>query len=210
MSPHIVRITTAGFVLAALLSTTVVGTTIVGLRRKAAVIITADSKANYRGRAGASEVCKILRTGQTYFAIAGLDHDVLRGTFFQQTIADAFQDIDPFATRIEKVERALKADVLREMIAVQQQDPETYEWIRKDSPNVLSVLLADFENGQPHLAARAFEFVPGSTPDVRVANCDFLTSPGFCYMGKSPEGIHNFGEILKLDPTDPERPISDK
>ena len=191
----------AAFAFLLLLPAFLTATTIIGVRGSNRVFITTDGKPQYKGKPGDPQVCKIFRKEHTYFAIAGLDHDALRGVFFQKIVADVIQDDDPFPLKLQKIEDAVKPVILKEMITLQTEDPETYKWVlHGDTKEAFAILVADYNGGLPHLAARGFNFIEGNQPSIQILKCDYYNESGICYMGPSKSWIQDFAEIQKQTP----------
>lgn len=154
-------------------------TSIVAVRTPHSFVIAADSKPTYRGIPGPPSVCKIYRTGKLYFAVSGLDYDEGRRFYPAQIIAAKFSDAVPFDRAVARVEGALKSALLNELAALKASDLPTFRFTIKNR-DVTSILLAEFRNGVPRMAALEFEYIDALTPHIAISR---VTCPGDCPAG---------------------------
>lgn len=156
-------------------------TTIIAVRTPEFVIIAADSKATYMGQSGPPTVCKIYNNGQLYFAVAGLDHDAHRNFYVRTIVAQSLLPSANFDDQVARVERAISQSLMTELNRMQREDPGMYAFTKHSSRDVVSLVLAQYQDGVPHLAVRGFEWIANPAP---VINIDRVTCPGDCSDGR--------------------------
>ena len=156
-------------------------TTIIVVRTSDFVIIATDSKATYIGNPGPPAVCKIYNSGPLYFAIAGLDHDTRRNFYANAIVAGNFSAAGKFDNQVAKVERAISAALLTELSRIRLEDPGTYAFTVRPRKDVLSIVMAEWQDGIPHLAARGFSWKANPAPAIAISR---VTCPGDCSDGR--------------------------
>jgi hypothetical protein len=156
-------------------------TTIIAVRTADFIIIASDSKATYIGTSGASTVCKIYNDGQMYFAAAGLDSDARRNFSVKSIVAKSLSPSGNFDQQVARVESAISQSLLTELNRLLREDPAVYAFTMHSGREVVSVVLAQYQDGVPHLAARGFGPSINSTPGIVINR---VTCPGDCADGR--------------------------
>jgi hypothetical protein len=156
-------------------------TTIIAVRTADFIIIATDSKATYIGAAGAPSVCKIYNTGQLYFAVAGLDGDARRNFSLKNIVAKSLSSSASFDQQVTRVENAISRSLVTELNHLQLEDPGVYAFAMHNSREVVSVVLAQYQDGVPHLAARGFAWAMNPSPGIVINR---VTCPGDCPDGR--------------------------
>lgn len=156
-------------------------TTIIAVRTAEFVIIATDSKATYLGQAGPPTVCKIYNNGRLYFAAAGLDHDARRNFYVKDIVARSLLPSANFDDQVARVENAISQSLMTELSRLQREDPGTYAFTMHSSREVVSLVLAQYQGGVPHLAARGFGWIANPAPGIKI---DRITCPGDCPDGR--------------------------
>ena len=156
-------------------------TTIIAVRTAEFAIIAADSKATYLGQMGLPTVCKIYNDGQLYFAVAGLDHDARRNFYVKNIVAQSFSPAVNFDDQVARIETAVSQSLLTELDHMQREDPGAYAFAMHSSREVVSIVLAEYRDSVPYLAARGFESIANP---VRAIKIDRVTCPGDCSDGR--------------------------
>ncbi|MFZ0639106.1 MAG: hypothetical protein WA020_02985 [Candidatus Acidiferrales bacterium] len=156
-------------------------TTIIAVRTAEFVIIATDSKATYLGQAGPPTVCKIYNNRQFYFAAAGLDHDARRNFYVKNIVAQSLLPSANFDDQVARVENAVSQSLMTELNRLQREDPGTYAFTMHSSREVVSLVLAQYQDGVPHLAARGFGWIANPAPAIKI---DRVTCPGDCSDGR--------------------------
>ena len=164
-----------------LLPRSALATTIIAVRTSDFVIIATDSKATYLGSPGPPSVCKIYNSGSLYFAIAGLDHDTRRNFYVNAIVASNFSPAGKFDEQVARVERAVSAALLAELGRMRLEDPGTYAFTARSGKDVLSIVMAEWQDGIPHLAARGFSWTAIPVPGINIGR---VTCPGDCSDGR--------------------------
>ncbi len=164
-----------------LLPASALATTIIAVRTSDFVIIATDSKATYIGSPGPPAVCKIYNSGPLYFAIAGLDHDTRRHFYANAIVAGNFSPAGKFDEQVARVERAITAALLAELGRMRLEDPGTYAFTARPDKDVLSIVMAEWQDGVPHLAARGFSWAANPAPGIAISR---VTCPGDCSDGR--------------------------
>ena len=159
----------------------VLATTIIAVRTSEFVIIATDSKATYLGHPGPPTVCKISNSGALYFADAGLDHDTHRNFYVNAIVAGNFSSEGRFDEQVIRVERALSQELLTELGRMRLEDPGTYAFTVRPGEDVLSIVIAEWQDGVPHLAARGFSWAGNPAPGIAISR---VTCPGDCPDGR--------------------------
>lgn len=157
------------------------GTTIIAVRTANFVIIATDSKATYIGTSGAPTVCKIYNDGQLYFAVAGLDGDARRNFSVKSIVARSLSASGNFEEQVTRVENAISQSLLVELNHLQREDPGVYAFTMHNSREVVSIVLAQYQGGVPHLAARGFAWTMNPSPGIAISR---VTCPGDCSDGR--------------------------
>ena len=156
-------------------------TTIIAVRTAEFVIIATDSKATYLGQPGPPTVCKIYNNGELYFAAAGLDRDSQRNFSVKDIVAQSLLPSANFDDQVARVENAVSQSLLTELHRLQREDPGTYAFTMHNSREVVSLVLAQYQDGVPHLAARGFGWIANPAPAIKI---DRITCPGDCSDGR--------------------------
>jgi Proteasome subunit len=164
-------------------STTMLATTLVGIRGRDGFVIAADSKVTYKGNGinGPATACKIYRSGSLYFAIAGMAYDRNRGFFPAKIVADSFSTSRSFASNIESMERALSDSLILEMKKLNTENHDEFERIQRDGGEVFTVLAAVMVGDTPQMAGRGFMYVDEATPGIEIHR---KSCPGDCPGGE--------------------------
>jgi hypothetical protein len=166
---------------ACLIPASAFATTIIAVRTAEFVIIAADSKATYLGQTGLPTVCKIYNNSQLYFAVAGLDHDARRNFYLKNIVAQSLSPSANFDEQVARVENAVSESLMTELNHMQHEDPGAYAFTMHGSREIVSIVLAEYRDGVPHLAARGFEWIANPAPAIRI---DRITCPGDCSDGR--------------------------
>lgn len=156
-------------------------TTIIAVRTADFVIIATDSKATYIGAAGAPTVCKIYNNGHLYFAVAGLDGDAQRNFSVKSIVAKSLLPSASFDQQVARAESAISQSLLIELDRLRREDPGIYAFTMHNSREVVSVVLAQYQDGVPHLAARGFAWTMNPSPRIAISR---VTCPGDCADGR--------------------------
>ncbi len=156
-------------------------TTIIAVRTAEFVIIATDSKATYLGQPGPPTVCKIYNDGELYFAVAGLDRDSQRNFSVKDVVAQSLLPSANFDDQVTRVENAVSQSLLTELHRLQREDPGTYAFAMHNSREVVSLILAQYHEGVPHLAARGFGWIANPVPAIKINR---ITCPGDCSDGR--------------------------
>lgn len=156
-------------------------TTIIAVRTAEFIIIATDSKATYLGQPGPPTVCKIYNTGQLYFAVAGLDHDARRNFYVRKIVAQSLSPAANFDDQLARIESAVSESLMAELNRLQREDRGTYAFTMHSSSEVVSLVLAQYQDGIPHLAARGFGWIANPVPAIKI---DRITCPGDCSDGR--------------------------
>jgi hypothetical protein len=156
-------------------------TTIVAVRTADFVIIAADSKATYLGQAGPPKVCKIYNHGDIYFAAAGLDYDAHRHFSIKKIVADSLLPSAAFDEQVAHVENAVSQSLTSELARLRREDPGIYAFTMHSSDEAVSLVLVEYQDGVPHLAARGFSLIANPSPGIKI---DRITCPGDCADGR--------------------------
>ena len=156
-------------------------TTVIAIRTADFVIIATDSKATYLGQSGPPTVCKIYNSGQLYFAVAGLDQDSRRGFSVKNIIAQSLVSSATFDQQVARVENAVSQSLMTELNRMQREDPGIYAFTMHSSREAVSIVLVQYQDGVPRLAARGFARVANPAPAIQV---DRVTCPGDCSDGR--------------------------
>lgn len=156
-------------------------TTIIAVRTADFVIIATDSKATYLGQAGPPTVCKIYNHGDLYFAAAGLDYDARRNFSIKKIVADSLLSSATFDEQVARVENAVAQSLTNELARLRREDPGIYAFTMHSSAHVVSLVLVEYQDGVPHLAARGFSWISNPTPAIKI---DRITCPGDCTDGR--------------------------
>lgn len=138
------------------------------------VVIAADSKPTYRGEQGPATICKIYQSGSLYFAIAGLEHDRERNFYAKTIVANSFSSA-VFPVAVENVKRVMKESLLRELLRMKTEDPDSYHWTLKDGGDILSVVLVEAQNEIPYVSGIGFQFADFPEPQITVSQ---MSCPG--------------------------------
>jgi len=169
----------AQFVLASL--TSIFATTIVGIRLQHGFVIAANGKPSYYGAGikGSTTVCKLFRSGNFYFGIAGMAKDQNRNFFPERTIADSFSDSTSFESNVDRMELAISHSLKIEMKRLDIEDPAQFAFAmhKEGSDYLLTVIVGVMVGDSAHMAARAFKYIDGTNPDIKI---DRLACPGDC------------------------------
>ncbi|MGH9864226.1 MAG: hypothetical protein ACRD4H_02305 [Candidatus Acidiferrales bacterium] len=158
-----------------------VATTIIAVRTSDFVIIATDSKATYLGHPGPPTVCKIYNSGTLYFAVAGLDHDTHRNFYVNAIVAANFSPAGKFDEQVARVERAISQALVTELGRMRLEDPGTYAFTVRPGKDVVSIVMAEWEDGVPHLSARGFSWTAIPVPGINISR---VTCPGDCSDGR--------------------------
>lgn len=156
-------------------------TTIIAVRTSDFVIIATDSKATYLGHPGPPTVCKIYNSGTLYFAVAGLDHDTRRNFYANAIVAGNFSPAGKFDEQVARVERAISQALVTELGRMRLEDPGTYAFTVRPGKDVVSIVMAEWEDGVPHLSARGFSWTAIPVPGINISR---VTCPGDCSDGR--------------------------
>lgn len=187
MATHLLRLfshaRSAGrvFLVICLIPVSAFATTIIAVRTSDFIIIATDSKATYIGAAGAPSVCKIYNAGQLYFAVAGLDGDARRNFSLKNIVAKSLSSSASFDQQVTRVETAISQSLVTELNRLQREDPGIYAFAMHNSREVVSVVLAQYQDGVPHLAARGFAWTMNPSPGIAISR---VTCPGDCADGR--------------------------
>jgi hypothetical protein len=147
-------------------------TSIVLVRTPVLIVIAADSKPTYKGRPEASTVCKIYRSDDVYFAIAGLEHDSGRGFYPKDLVAAGVKASEGFETRVARAEEFLSSNFLLEMERLEAEDPDQYKFAIAGAGPQLTVAFAQMEKGVPYFAVRGFQYYDSPSPRVERSRAD--------------------------------------
>jgi hypothetical protein len=176
---------TKPFVAVLLIPSTVAATSVVGVRTQTSVIISADSKPTFLGgnekQILPSIVSKIHQKGQVVFAIVGIDNDPNEGLYFQDLIANSFEESDPFTTKLSKAEEVVKEAVQKEIFLLQRKNQRVLQYLFQQAL-ITGFVLADYSEGVPHLSARTFKIDLRPSPHLVVEKCGGIEH-SICYSG---------------------------
>jgi hypothetical protein len=164
-----------------LLPASVYATTIIAVRTADFVIIATDSKATYLGQAGPPTVCKIYNHGDIYFAAAGLDYDGRRNFSVKKIVAESLLPSATFDEQVARVENAVSQSLSTELVRLRREDPGVYAFTMHSSEAAVSLVLVQYQDGVPHLAARGFSLISSPAPAIKI---DRITCPGDCADGR--------------------------
>jgi hypothetical protein len=80
-------------------------------------MIATDSKVLYRGAGikGPETVCKIYRSGDLYFAVAGMPADRNRNYYPTKLVGQNYKETDSFEANMTRIEQSLSTVILDEM-----------------------------------------------------------------------------------------------
>jgi hypothetical protein len=168
----------ATFHLAAL---TALATTILVFRTPDQLILVADSKPTFRGEPGPNAVCKITPARSGFLAIAGLEHDTLRGFDSRAAAAKALESSGSFLFRVAGAEVLAQRASEVEMARLKVEDPDAYRFSVKNGGSIFDLVIASVEGGIPLLAIRRFHIneASGSVETAVAIDC-----PGNCPGGR--------------------------
>jgi hypothetical protein len=143
-----------------------VATAIFAVRTATFIEIAADSKPTRAWGTGPRVVCKVYRSGQTYFAIGNLAKDPRRAFYVNAIIAPSLAGSDFFSEKMMKAGLSLSEPTLNEMLRLRAEDKASFDKILKRSNDVVSVILAEYRDGIPYLGLITLTFVSGPKPSI--------------------------------------------
>jgi hypothetical protein len=99
-------------------------------------MIATDSKIVYRGAGikGPETVCKVYRSGDLYFAVAGMPADRNRNYYPTKLVGQSYKETDSFAANIARIEQTISTAVLDEMKRLRTEDPDQFMQNRMAKP----------------------------------------------------------------------------
>ncbi len=185
------------------LSTSILATTLIGIRVKDGFVIAADSKVTYKGvgAKGPTTACKIFRSGRFYFAIAGMASDRNRDFFPEKIVAQSFTDSDSFESSIERMELAVSDSLKIEMKRLKIEDHERFDGAQTDGGDVLTILAAAMVGDTPYMGGRGFSYLDGTIPTIEIRR---VSCPGDCpgdeyvfFAGEQDAARKTINELFK-------------
>lgn len=160
---------------------TVLATSIIGFRASDRFIIAADSKVVLTGKGigGPPTACKISRSGDFYFALAGLVNDRNRSFFPYETAGRSFRIGDSFDHNLARMDQAVSISLSIEMARLKTEDPDDFAVFHKPGIDTLSIIGGEMIDGTPHMFSRGFQYDDQTeTVSTSRASC-----PGDCSNG---------------------------
>jgi hypothetical protein len=160
-------------------SISTLATTLIGIRGKDGFVIAADSKVTYKGHGvnGPATACKIFRSGNLYFALAGMANDPARGFFPSKIVANSFLNSVSFESSINRLEADMSSALKVEMRRLQVEDPELFLESQTGGGDVFTIIAARMVGDVPHMAGRGFKYLDLATPDIEIRR---QSCPGDC------------------------------
>jgi hypothetical protein len=155
-------------------------TSIIATRSPSGFMIATDSKVVYRGAGikGTETVCKVYRSGDLYFAVAGMPADRNRNYYPTKLVGQNYKEIDSFEANITRIEQSISTAIIDEMRKLRTETPD--QFMQNQDGETLEIVFARIANGVPELAGRGFKYVDGDNPRVEIAR---MTCPGDCPNG---------------------------
>jgi len=134
-------------------------TAIVAVRSPEGIVIAADSLMTVKTTQGSVSMgeCKIRRTGEVFYALAGLSRDPERGFDVWQLTGDSLAGLERLETAADRVAAAVESGLRRELQRVRSEAPELYNaHLGRRSDPLVRLLLAAVEEGTPRLIFLGF------------------------------------------------------
>jgi hypothetical protein len=155
-------------------------TSIIATRSPSGFMIATDSKVVYRGAGikGPETVCKIYRSGELYFAVAGMPADRNRSYYPTKLVGQSYKETDSLAANIARIEQSISAAILGEMRRLRANDPE--QFVQNQDGDPLEIVFAGISNGVLELAGRGSKFLDGDNPAIEINR---ITCLGDCPDG---------------------------
>jgi hypothetical protein len=183
-------------------------TSVIATRSPSGFMIATDSKVLYRGAGikGPETVCKVYRSGDLYFAVAGMPADRNRNYYPTKLVGQNYKETDSFEANITRIEQKISIAILDEMKRLRTEAPD--QFMKNQDGETIEIVFARIANGEPELAGRGFKYVDGGNPKVEIAR---ITCPGDCPNGTQVVFAGHQQEMRKITNSifeHPETPIT--
>ena len=182
------RMALAGYLLGAFMyGRTAFPTSIVVIRTSDRVVMAADSKGTFVGEGGitAEQVCKIYRSGTSFFAVAGFANDPVTRFNLSATVVEASKGQEGIAAKIEATVSAVKPLLDREAVLLRYRRNE-YEHLTDPQNGGATVVFISVNQGVP--VAEGVQF----SPHISKANVVRFTIRLDACPGNCPNGVKVF------------------
>jgi hypothetical protein len=138
------------------------GTAIYAVRTPTFIEIVSDSKATYQGVPGPPIVCKIARSGHSYFAVAGMGFVGRvggKGSFsVSKIIASSLAGLGSLQDRMLKAQSVLVKAATEQILQLRKNNKPIFDQAVKGDGVFIAVIAAEYENGTPALAELSIKF----------------------------------------------------
>jgi hypothetical protein len=202
------------------LSSPCLATTIVAVRTPDAVVIAADSEGTFKGgnkTQTRKDVRKIFEEDGILYAISGIAHDPGRGFDAAATVSASLHRSESLQSAAINLERTLYASLEHLLSRFQNEDFALFQAmtrkISEGEPEITSILLASFQNGEPTAIAISFSGTVSGGKIVlqpkRIACPDMCPNGNYTFFLGKHKAIDNYvakmGKHFAMSPEDATR-----
>ena len=166
-------------------------TSIVCIRSPDSIVLAADSMLTIKHSAGSEmflRECKIHRTGDIVFALAGFCKDPSQGYDLLELVADTIRADMTLLDAAEAVENVVSANLRNELVKLKSESPELFsKYVKGRTGKLVKILLTRYEDGVPKVAFLGFSEVESPSGEIFI-RAERTSCPGDC----KPQSVSAF------------------